>query len=75
MLNTLRSCRIEVEIATSFFLRYHVHNEEQATLQNELRNIDKSLPSVIITPHLQIYFYVVTKSLMTKKCALLMRNL
>ena len=49
MLNTLRSCSIEAEITTSFFLRCNFHNEEQATLQNELRNIDKSLPSVIVT--------------------------
>ena len=69
MLNTLRSCSIDAEIITHFFLRCHFHNEKRAILKS-VQNINKSLPSVIVTTLVDLLLCG-NEKFNDKKCALL----
>ena len=65
-LNSLCSCSIEVESTSHYFLGCHFFDALQATLMNDLRNIDSDLPT-LRDENLANTCYTVIKYMTTKQ--------
>ena len=66
-LNLLCSCIIEAESTSHYFLRSHFFDALQATLMNDLRNVESDLPTVkdrdLTNTYYTVIRYMTTKQI------------